>query len=74
MGIRSKSCVVASSHYLELANAYPNQIKAIYIRKNKDNKNARRSADLIEANSNINAVLIETTAEMITHGKANGLI
>ena len=60
--------------YLELAKSFPDRIKAIYIRKNKDNKNARRSAELIEANSNINAILVNSSAEMIAHGKQHGLL
>jgi len=60
--------------YLELAKEFPNQIKAIYIRKNKDNKNAIRSAALIEQHSTINAVLVNSSAEMIAHGKVHGFL
>ena len=58
--------------YLTLAKEFPEQIKAIYIRKVKNNKNADRVAAMIDAHPNINAILVETSEEMLAHARANG--
>ena len=60
--------------YIELAKKYPNRIKAIYIRQTRNTKNARRVAKLIEQHSNINAVLVDSSKEMINHGRKLGLL
>lgn len=55
--------------YLQLARNFPNQIKAIYIRQTKNTENARRVAQLIEDNSNINAILIHSSQDIIEHAR-----
>ena len=60
--------------YLQFAEQYPGRIKAIYIRLTQNNKNARRVAKLIEAKSDMNVVLIRSSAEMIEHAKEVGLL
>jgi len=60
--------------YIDLAKKYPNRIKAIYIRQTRNTKNARRVAKLIEKYSNINAVLVNESKEMIEHGRKIGLL
>lgn len=55
--------------YIELAKEFPNQVAAIYIRQTKDTKNARRIAQLIEANSNIEVVLTDSSKQMVEHAR-----
>ncbi|NRB52038.1 MAG: DUF2183 domain-containing protein [Saprospiraceae bacterium] len=60
--------------YIQLAEQYPGRIKAIYIRLTKNNKNARRVAELIETKSNTNAVLVHSSQEIRTHAESIGLL
>ena len=59
--------------YLELAQRFPNRIKAIYIRKTSDSKNARRVAKLIADHSHIDAVLVNNSAEIVAHARERRL-
>ena len=59
--------------YIELAKQYPNRIKVIYIRKTKDNKNARRVAKLIENTTVVPVALIEDSSEIETDALKRGL-
>lgn len=63
-----------ADHYIDLAREFPGQIAAVYIRQTKDNKNARRVAKLIEANTDMNAVLVHSSADIRNHAKKIGLI
>lgn len=60
--------------YIELAQKFPNQIKAVYIRQTRDTKNARRIVKLIEAQTHVDAVLIHSSDEITAHAKAIGLL
>ncbi len=60
--------------YIQLAEQYPGRIKAIYIRLTKNNKNAQRVTELIEAKSSTNAVLVRTSQEIRTHAQSIGLL
>lgn len=60
--------------YIQLAEQYPGRIKAIYIRLTKNNKNAQRVTELIEAKSNTNAVLVRTSEEIWAHAQRIGLL
>lgn len=60
--------------YIQLAEQYPERIKAIYIRLTKDNRNARRVAELIEATSATNAVLVHSSQEIHKHAQSIGLL
>jgi phosphatidate phosphatase APP1 len=60
--------------YIELANKFPNRIPAIYIRQTRDNRNARRIAKLIEAQSEIDTVLVHTTKEIFEHARSKGFL
>ncbi len=63
-----------ADHYIDLAREFPGQVEAVYIRQTKDNKNARRVAKLIEANTNINVVLVHSSADIRKHAQQIGLI
>ncbi len=60
--------------YIELARKYPGRVAAIYIRQTRDTKNARRIARLIEANSDIEVVLMHETAEITQHAIEKGYL
>lgn len=60
--------------YIDLAKQYPDRIKAIYIRLTRNNKNARRVAELIESASGTNAVLVRSSKEIWTHAQRFGLL
>lgn len=60
--------------YIDLSKKYFNRIKAIYIRQTRNTKNARRVAKLIEKHSNINAVLVNESSEIVEHGRGIGLL
>jgi len=63
-----------TDYYIELANKFEGRIPIIYMRQTRDTKNARRIAELIEKNSNVNVVLVHTTQEMEDHARANKII
>lgn len=60
--------------YLALAQEFPDQIKTIYIRHLKDNKNARRVANLIEQKGEVDIVLIQNTQEIVDDARKKGYI
>lgn len=60
--------------YLTLADEFPGRVKAIYIRNNRDNANGRRIAKLVEAKSDINIVLVRSSAEILDHARSTGLL
>jgi phosphatidate phosphatase APP1 len=60
--------------YIELAQKFQGQIKTIYIRHTRDTKNARRIVKLIEKHSDIDAVLVYSTEEIITHAKSKNIL
>lgn len=60
--------------YIQLAEQYPGRIKAIYIRLTKNNRNAKRVAELIEAKSDTNAVLVHSSQEIRMHAQSIGLL
>jgi len=60
--------------YIEVANKFPNRIKAIYIRQTRDTKNARRIKKLIQKNTNVPAILIHSSKDIHNHGLENGIL
>jgi phosphatidate phosphatase APP1 len=60
--------------YLSLAREFPDQIKTIYIRHLKDTKNARRVANLINQGEEVDAILIESTREIVADARQKGYI
>lgn len=60
--------------YIEIAEAFPNRIKAIYIRSVKHKKKVLRIKGLFENYKTVPAVLVETSKEAIEHAKAQGFI
>ncbi|GLR15546.1 App1 family protein [Portibacter lacus] len=62
--------------YIKLAHDFPDQIKAIYIRQTKNNKNARRIKSLIEEHSGhqTDVILSESSEVMMEHALEKGLI
>lgn len=59
--------------YLELANAYPNRVKAIYLRSVKSKKKIARVAKLLERTT-IPTLLVNRSEEAIEHARQNGFI
>ncbi len=60
--------------YIEVAKKFPNQIKAIYIRQTRNTKNARRIKKLIQENTDVQAILIQSSVEIHDHGLENGIL
>ncbi|MBT8220682.1 MAG: DUF2183 domain-containing protein [Bacteroidia bacterium] len=60
--------------YIRMVAEFPTQIKAIYIRKVKADKNARRVAKLIKQHPEVNALLAESSDDMIAHAQQHGFI
>lgn len=62
--------------YIELAHEFPQQIRAIYIRQTKDDKNARRIKKLIESHSAhaTDVILTTSSVAMLEHAKSNGYV
>lgn len=63
-----------ADHYLELANRFPGQVKAIYIRFTKNTRNARRVRQLIEDQEDENIRIIYSSEEIAQHTRQLGLI
>ena len=63
-----------TDYFLQIAREFDSRIAAIYIRKAKDTRNARRIEQLIEQNSNINAVIVNSSQEIYDHALAAGYI
>ena len=60
--------------YIEVAERFPNQIKAIYIRQTRNTKNARRIKKLIQENTDVQAILIHSSVDIQDHGLENGIL
>lgn len=60
--------------YLSLAQEFPDQIKTIYIRHLKDTKNARRVTNLINQGGEVDAILIESTQEIVADARQKGYV
>lgn len=60
--------------YIEIAESFPNRIKAIYIRSVKHKKRVLRIRGLFENYKTVPAVLVETSKEAIEHAKEHGFI
>lgn len=60
--------------YIEIAEAYPNRIKAIYLRSVKHKKKILRVQGLLENYKTTPALLVESSEQAIEHAKANGYI
>lgn len=62
--------------YIDIAHKFEGQIKAIYIRQTKMNKNARRIKKLVEEHTGheTEVILTEKSSDMINHAKKIGLI
>jgi len=60
--------------YIESVRSFPEQIKAIYIRQTRDNKNARRIKKLIQKNTDVPAILIHSSDDIRKHGIENGFL
>lgn len=53
--------------YITIAKAFPERIKAIYIRKTRDNKNAKRIKQLLDEYANVNTILVTSSEEINRH-------
>jgi phosphatidate phosphatase APP1 len=60
--------------YIEIAEAFPNRIKAIYLRSVKHEKKMRRIKGLFENYKTTPTLLVETSAAAEEHAKENGFI
>ncbi len=60
--------------YIEIAESFPNRIKAIYIRSVKHKKRVVRIRGLFENYKTVPAILVETSKEAIEHARAQGFI
>jgi len=63
-----------ADYYLEIAKQFPKRIKRIYIRKTRDNWNARRITKLVKKSNVEEIKLILSTEEMIEDALRIGLI
>ncbi len=63
-----------ADYYLQMAEEFDGRVLAIYIRQTRDTENARRIAKLIEVNSHIAAVRVNTSAEIWADARARGLV
>lgn len=63
-----------ADHYLEFADRYPEQIKAIYIRFTKDTRNARRVRQLIGDRQHENILMVHSSQEIHQHTQKAGFI
>lgn len=60
--------------YLEIANAYPNRILAIYLRNVAHLKKMKRVTQLFENFDTIPVLLVENSMQAITHARQHGFI
>ncbi len=60
--------------YIEIAESFPNRIKAIYIRSVKHKKRVLRIRGLFENYKTVPAILVETSKEAIEHAREQGFI
>ncbi|MEM1327237.1 MAG: phosphatase domain-containing protein [Bacteroidota bacterium] len=63
-----------ADHYLDLAKEFEGRVKAIYIRHTRNTRNARRIANLVEANTDVNIVLVKNSDEIMEHAIIHGLV
>ncbi len=59
--------------YLEIAETYPNRIKAIYLRSVKSKKKITRVTELLKGQTTP-ILLVNSSEEAITHAKAQGFV
>ena len=60
--------------YIEIAKAFPNRIKAIYLRSVKHKKRMLRVKGLLEKYKTTPALLVESSEQAIVHARENGFI
>ncbi|WP_411766649.1 App1 family protein [Winogradskyella sp. A3E31] len=60
--------------YIEIAEAFPNRIKAIYLRSVKHKKKILRVKDLLGSFKSVPALLVESSEQAIEHARQNGFI
>jgi len=60
--------------YLKMAERFPGQVRAIYIRYTQKTRNAERVAKLVQENVDKNMVLIRSSEELIEDVKRKGII
>ncbi|WP_299228309.1 App1 family protein [uncultured Psychroserpens sp.] len=60
--------------YIEIAKTFPNQVAAIYLRSVKHKKKMLRVKALFEAYRQTPVLLVESSAQAITHARAYGFI
>ena len=60
--------------YIEIAEAFPERIKAIYLRSVKHKKRILRVKGLLENYNTTPALLVESSKEAIAHARKNGYI
>lgn len=60
--------------YMEIVSAYPNRIKAIYLRSVKNTKKMNRIKNLIKNYTETSFLIVESSKEAIKHAKENGFI
>ena len=63
-----------ADYYLQIAQEFPNRIKAIYIRKIRDGRNASRINELIAQHADVDILLSDTSEKFIKHAREIGLI
>ncbi|WP_452222193.1 App1 family protein [Lacinutrix salivirga] len=60
--------------YIEIAEAYPNRIKAIYLRSVKHKKKMLRVKGIVESYKSTPILLVENSKQAIEHARDNGFI
>ncbi|WP_046756740.1 App1 family protein [Kordia jejudonensis] len=60
--------------YVEIARQFPNRVHTIYIRTVQNERKMQHVKALVEANTDINVILIEHTDEAMVHAKKQQLI
>ncbi|TBN02355.1 DUF2183 domain-containing protein [Hyunsoonleella flava] len=60
--------------YIEIAEAYPSQVLAIYLRSVKHKKKMERVRGLFESYKTTPVLLVESSEQAIAHAKENGFI
>ena len=60
--------------YIEIAEAYPDNIAAIYLRSVNHKKKMLRIKSLVDNYKLTPALLVESSDQAIAHAKANGFI
>ena len=54
-----------ADYYLQLSDEFPGQIKGVFIRETKDNKNARRIRSLLDARKNAHFKMVKSSDEIL---------